>query len=554
MIRRGSYRLFLMAFLGLSAVLVPLSISSASQAPVVASDNAKTLNVSLPGPFNGCTFLDSGAGPTTGAILDLVRPSAFQTTSGGNLIGAGGPIASAELTSLAPETVQYTIGANEKWSNGAPFTGNALVSWWLRARHLDSVQGDGYRAISTMSVSRAGQMVTAVFATPYADWNLLFRDVEALGSAKGCSLRLLVSRPSLGPYMVQSASARRIVLVMNKHWPSYVNRFGRIVISDGDIITSSGASQFVSYTLAVDRAHIQELSSHPTVLSHIGSSSYVEEMTFAPARTLSAQLVIREALSWAVDRQGLLNRLWGSVTFSPSVAASALYSQGQSFYPGGSGNGPTAQTTTSTTTPSAATNGLADCPICTIEVLRSAGYHRSSIGWTLNGANPIGVKVISGPSGLDQSVSQYVEQQWEHLGIVVSAVKASSDVAAAKAAATNVADVAIFSRPTITAVSYAARSWSGPAYTDSFPTGVRSAAVTDLFSQAMAIFNPVTASATWLAMDKSLMTSYWVRPLFTAPSLLEWSNTVSNVVGSFSTQGLLDQAPNWSTATKTAQP
>ena len=45
-------------------------------------------------------------------------PSAFLTTSAGNLYGENGPIASAELTSLTPETVKYTIAPNEKWSNG----------------------------------------------------------------------------------------------------------------------------------------------------------------------------------------------------------------------------------------------------------------------------------------------------------------------------------------------------------------------------------------------------------------------------------------------------
>ncbi|NNN02270.1 MAG: hypothetical protein HKL86_10610 [Acidimicrobiaceae bacterium] len=554
MIRNGSLRLVAIGVLALSAVVVPLSISSAAPAPVVVSDNAKTLYVSLPGPFNGCTALDSGAGPTTGAILDLVRPSAFLTTSGGSLAGAGGPIATAELISLSPETVQYTIASNQHWSNGAPFTGNALVSWWQRARHLNSVQSDGYRSIASMKVSRAGQEVTTVFSSPYADWDLLFRDVEALGSAKGCSLGLLKSRPSLGPYVVQSASSQRIVLVMNKRWPSDPNRFGRLVITDTGLIPKSDATPFVDYSLSVDRAHIQELSSHPTVLSHIGSSSNIEEMTFAPKRPLTRLFVIREALSWMVNRQSLLNRLWGSVTFSPSIAASALYSQGQPSYPGGSGNGPSAQTTTSTTVASAATNGLNDCPSCSIQVLRVAGYRRSLAGWTLHGSTPLSVTVSSGPSGLDSSVARFVEQAWSHLGIIVHAQKAPSDVAAAQRAASNRVDVAIFTRPTITAVSFAARSWSGPAYPDTFPSGIRTAVVTSLFNQAMSIFNPVTASATWLTMDQDLMTAFWVRPLFTAPSLLEWSNSVTNVYGSFSASGLLDQVPKWTTATASPQP
>lgn len=547
MIPSGLGRLLSLAALGISLVLIPLGVSSATTTTLKASNNAKTVYISLPGPFNGCTFLDSGAGSTTDGILDLLRPSAFQVGVNGNLAGAGGPIASAELTSLSPETVKYTIAPAQKWSNGAPFTGNALVGWWMRARKLNSVQSDGYRSIKSMTVAQAGLSVTAVFSTPYADWNLLFRDVEALGSAHGCSLTTFAHRPSLGPYQVASAGTHRIVLTMNRTWPQDLNRFGRIVITDGAVIPSSRATQFVNYTLSVDRAQLQALSSHPTVLSHIGSSNLIEEMTFAPARPLTERLGIRQALSWWINRQNLLNQLWGSVTFSPSVAVSALYSQGQASYPGGSGNGPTAQTTTSTTTPSAVTNGLPDCASCAIEALRGLGYRRTALGWSVNGGSVLAIRVVVGPSGLDQSVARYVETQWERLGIVVYAVKANSDMAAAAAAAANNADVAIFSRPTITAPSYAARSWSGPPFLDSYPSGIRSAVVNRLFAQGTGIFNPVTATATWLQMDQVLMTEFWVRPLFTTPSLLEWSNSVTGVVSSFSPAGLMDQVTNWTT-------
>ena len=86
--------------------------------------------------------------------------------------------------------------------------------------------------------------------------------------------------------------------------------------------------------------------------------------------------------------------------------------------------------------------------------------------------------------------------------------------------ATNADDLSIFTRPTVTAVSYTARSWSGPGYADAYPSGWRTVAVTALFNQAIANFNPVTAASTWLQMDQKILTSYWVRPLFTSPSLV----------------------------------
>jgi len=63
-----------------------------------------------------------------------------------------------------------------------------VISWpggSTRARFV-SVKSDGYRTISSLNVTNGGLSVTAIFATPYAEWNLLFRDVEAQDGTYGC--------------------------------------------------------------------------------------------------------------------------------------------------------------------------------------------------------------------------------------------------------------------------------------------------------------------------------------------------------------------------------
>jgi peptide/nickel transport system substrate-binding protein len=544
MVRRGSFGWGALFALAVAAVLIPIGRSGAS--PVKTNSlNDKTINVSLPGPFNGCTYFDAGATPTTEAINDLIVPSAFLTTSAGNLYGESGPIASAELTSLTPETVKYTITPNEKWSNGTSFNGNDLLGWWLRARALRTVLSDGYRDIKTLSVSKDGDVVTAVFATPYADWNLLFRDVEALGTQGSCSLASLLARPSLGPYAVTSATSSRVVLTMNKHWPVDTDRFGRIVITDAGAIPASDSAYYVNFSLAVNRALVQAISARPNVMSHIGTSSNIEEISFASNRTLIKRVAVREALSWSINRQSLIDQLWGAVTFSPSVAVSALYSQGQSNYPGPAGTAPSSQTTTTTVAQGTAHNGLGDCLQCALDVLSQSGFLDSSGGWTTAAGTPLVLRMAVGPSDLDHTVGAAVVSEWAAIGIKVNVVDVASDVAAAVATATNSVDLALFTRPTITAVSYAARSWSGPGYADAYPSGWRSVAVTALFNQATANFNPVNAASTWLQMDQKIQSSYWVRPLFTTPSLLAWTNTLTGVTTSFSVPGLLDEEPIW---------
>ncbi len=472
-------------------------------------------------------------------------PSAFLTSSAGNLYGENGPITSAELTSLTPETVKYTIAANEKWSNGNTFNGNDLVGWWLRARALRSVLSDGYRDIKSLSVAPGGLEVTAIFTTPYAEWNLLFRDVEALGTQPGCTMADWSARPTLGPYDLMSVARNRVVLVMNRHWPVDKNRFGRIVITDSNAIPSSSSAHFASFSLIVNRAEVQNISAHPDIQSHIGSSSEIEELSFAATRPLTARIAVREALSWSIARQSLIDQLWGAVTFSPSASVSALYSQGQAQYPGPTGAPPTSQTTTTTLAPSTAHNGLADCFSCAGDVLTSAGFTRTTKGWVTKSGKYLALTLAVGPSDLDQSVSSSVAAGWTSLGVKVHVVHEPSEIAAAVATATNSDDLALYTRPTITTVSYTARSWSGPGYDDAYPSSWRSTAITKLFSQAVENFNPVTATSTWLTMDQQIQKSYWVRPLFTPPSLQAWSTSLVGVTTSFSVPGLIDQIPVW---------
>jgi len=547
MFSRRGWRALVLSVLVLGAFVVPVTLSNAAQIVINANENAHTLLLSLPGPFNGCSYLDPGATPTSNAILDLLRPSAFVTGANGTLVGENGAIASAELTSLQPETVRYTIASGQKWSNGAAFTGHDLVSWWRRARSLASVTSDGYRAIKSLTLSRNALTVTAVFSSAYADWDQLFRDVESIGPSTGCAIANLLTKPSLGPYRVTSASSNRVVLNMNTSWPLDPNRFGRVVITDQQTLPSTKSAVYAGYTLAVTSSQIQTISARPSMLSRIASSSNIEELTFAPHSYFSRNVAVRQALSWSISRQSLIEHLFGAVTLIPQIAASAIYSQGQSQYPG-TGPGLSGELTTTTISNEGASNGLTDCSVCAGDVLVQSGYRRTASGWINRAGKLLSVRLAVGPSFLDRKAAALIENNWTTLGVSTKVLQENSDIQASQAAATSAADVAIFARPTLTTPSYAARSWSGPAYADTYPSGVRRAAVTTLFNQASTIFNPVTAAATFLQLDQIIMKDYWVRPLFTAPSLTVWTSTLVTVQNSFTVTGFADQLPTWSIA------
>ncbi len=270
---------------------------------------------------------------------------------------------------------------------------------------------DGYRAIKSLVVATNGLSVTATFASPYADWELLFRDIEAPGTTPGCAIGNLVSRPSLGPYSVSKATASRIVLSMNPQWPLDPNRFGRIVITDNQNLPASFNSNYADYTLALDSASIVALSNHPTLDSHIGSSNNIEELTFAPGTPITSQLALRKALSLSISRQSMIDTLFGSVTYSPSVAASAIYSQGQSQYPGTVGLESRRPDDHHHDAREGQSGGLRD--LCARRSAASAGYTRTSAGWIDGSAKPLTIVLGVGSSVLDHSVAKLVVADWK---------------------------------------------------------------------------------------------------------------------------------------------
>ncbi|MHB8826586.1 MAG: ABC transporter substrate-binding protein [Acidimicrobiales bacterium] len=534
----------------LAGILVFSSVAPAQS----VTDNQRTLIVSLPGPFSGCGFLDSGANATSNAINDLLLPSAFATNPNGNLIGVGGPIASAELVSLTPETVVYTIAPHQRWSNGEPFTGRDLAAWWRRARALASVLSDGYRAIRTLKVGDKGLSVTATFSRPYANWNHLFRDVEAPGTLAGCDISSLVTRPSLGPYRVRSATSSRIVLAMNSRWALDPGRYGRLVLVADANLPTTASTLFVGYSYSVTSGALQSLSTKPWMSSHLGNVSAIEEMTFAPKSATTRRILVREALSWFINRQSLINHLWGSVTFSPSIAASALYSQGQSDYPGSAGTGPSNQTPTTrvTTTLPLGRVGAADCASCAPGALTSAGFVKVQGRWQSATGAPLSITVATGPSDIDRKTTNLLAAAWRAAGVTVTVQTVGSDLSAAQSVAQSHVDVAVFSRPTSTSPFYTARSYTGPAFPDTYPSGLNLPFATTLYARAQANFNPAAAVATWHRLDEMLLSSYWVRPLFTPPSLVAWTSTVGGVNGALSVPGFTDEITGWNTIPATS--
>jgi ABC-type transport system substrate-binding protein len=284
------------------------------------------------------------------------------------------------------------------------------------------------------------------------------------------------------------------------------------------------------------------------------------ELTFAPSTFVSSNINVRQGLSLSIQRQLILNELWGAVTFSPAPATSMLLAQGQSGYPGGSGPGPTqgstttsvASSETTSTTPSSTGNTVGDCLACAISSLTKDAGFKLVGGIYRNASNKaLVVHMAVGPSNFEKKTANAIADQWRKIGIVVYLYFFTDDASAQHAVATNRYDVGMITRTASTTPSVLARSFFGECFADSFSSGVRTALLNKQFNSAISNFNPVSALVTWRTFDQTVLSQFWVRPIATIPTFTILSNSLSNADGSLSVQGFVDQIPLWGTVITT---
>ncbi len=469
------------------------------------------------------------------ALLGLIRPSAYIIGTHNQLQGEGGAFVSAELVSLTPQTVVYTLDTQLRWSNGQHFSARDVTAWWRRARSIPLSQFQGYRDIARMTTSVDGRTVTVVFGSPDTNWNTLFRDIEPTSSAaRTCSLSDLVKRPSLGPYRLVSLSSTRAVLKSNPAWTNNFNRFGRVTLQ----ALSTWPSQTKYLVRYSDQTNSSLVADRPKVLleSRLIPSSFIEEIQFAPNRPLTRTIALRRTWSWLINRQNLVQGLFSQYTLTAQVADSAFFAQNQSGFVGAPGSEEVASL--------AKASAMVDCLSCARRWLRDAGYSLNGQRLSKNG-NTVTLTLVTGPTMSDQMTADAVIAQLRDRGIQVTRRSAASDALAAHLAFANQVDLAIFERPVSVLAVTPSVSLSPPFYADSFAIGRISTDVQTAVASANADFNPLTALATMHSADEAVLNTYLIRPLFTPPAFLQWTPAVANTGAPSGLDAVVDQIVNW---------
>ncbi len=184
---------------------------------------------SLPTNFNPSS--PAGANEITTEVMEQVWPQAFLTEPQLGTTTEPGFVEDAEVESLSPFTVVYTLNPKAVWSDGTPIGVADFVYNWheqvLWARHLpDSGLAAGYDDITSITAGSGGSVITVTFSQPFTEWESLFSDLVPahIGQAYGWAAAFQGFDPSRvvsgGPFEITSFTpGKELVLSRNpRYW------------------------------------------------------------------------------------------------------------------------------------------------------------------------------------------------------------------------------------------------------------------------------------------------------------------------------------------------
>lgn len=488
-----------------------------------------------------------------------VGPPVTRTTPKG---GSGAASASGSALTVAATTTAETPAA--------PPTGTTTPSILPGATGITG-PSMGYRQIASITPANHGRSFTVVFMRPYADWQSLFDDLLPArvlrrdGWNPTCTTVDPAVDLSAGPFVIHKVVPKHeVVLVRNPRWWEQPPNLSRLVIK-----FASGPAQLarwldkgvvdVALPAGFDQHFLESVTSKASLLSESQPSTTFLQVEFSTTSTLTAPLAMRNALAHAIDRRSVVNKLVGWADTMIVPAASHLYSQSQSGYPGHKppplqvsgqpGYTPGSAAKSRTSTPFPATADLA----ATAHLMSDMGYAKGPSGaWESVTGTTVALRlaVDDGDSWAKRAGAE-IARQLGAAGFAITVVGASSAQAAGEALSSGAADMALLPMHSSPYPSQAIAWYTpllGPAGQNGSEdwSGFDDPTVDTLLEKAAEELNPVDAAPLYTEVDAVLWKDMVALPLCAQPSVLAWSGRTAGVSANLIGPSLLWSAQSWS--------
>ena len=531
-----------------------LGSSAQGGAATVAPQTA--LSSSLPELFSGCDPVGANPSSSTVQALSLVLPQAFTSTPKGTIIQATSFLDQAEVQSLKPLVIMYSINKGAKWVDNRAIGLSDFVSTWKWGAKGVGPAAIQYRQIQSIKKGKSTSQVLVRFSTPTSNWRALFSPLlpatVSRSALTSCSIPSGATDLSAGPYVIASGSPSVITLVPNPRWWGPAPAFTQITLSGR---VNASVSQFTT-PLQVGLAEatwfpsgvLEGIVSEPGVSSRVDFSNRIVSLDFATLRS-GVPLGVRQAISLLINRPLLIQDSVGQIDTSITPATSHLIAQGQPNYTPLSASPATDSTTTSTTPVSATSASRAK------KALTQAGYHLDNGVWVTPQGQPF---TLTTSVPLDDYWSlksaTIIREQLGAQGIKVRLSFVSSSVVVAQNVRSAKTMSGIVARPTDLYAAHSA-GWftTSPVGPNSiYWAGYQKKSLNTLAKQASMNMNPTDAVPLYETIDNALWSAMPSLPLFTEPDVLAWSTDIDGVVLDPYPPGTLSALLSWKLISATA--
>ena len=539
------------------ALLLCLVLLSSSPQVGAASSSPETgLSSSLPEPFAGCDPVGANPSASTVQALSLVLPEAFTSTPKGTITQATSFLDQAEVQSLKPLVVIYSIKKGATWVDNRAIGLSDFVTTWKWGAKGVGPAATQYRQVVSIKKGKNASQVLVKFSTPTSNWRALFSPLlpatVSTSELASCSLPSAATDLSAGPYVIASASPSAITLVPNPRWWGPAAMFSEITLSGG---VNASATQFTTPLQAglaeatwFSPGVLEGIVSEPGVSSHVDFSNRIVSLDFATTRG-GLPFGVRQAISLLINRTRLIQDSVGQIDTYITPATSHLIAQGQPNY-----TPLTALTATDPTTTSTLPVSRSSASRATKALIR-AGYHLSNRVWVTSQGQPF---TLSMEAPLDDywslKTASLIRQQLGAQGIKVRISFVPSSVVVAQNLRTAKTMSGILARPTDLFAAHSAAWFTtssiGP--NSIYWAGYQKKSLNTLATQASMNMNPTDAVPLYETIDNALWSTMPSLPLFTEPDVLAWSTDIDGVVLNPYPPGTLSALLSWKLITASA--
>lgn len=537
------------------------SLPSDAGQPRLVGDPHAVVTVIVPSvPTNLNPHVLDAESPATEMVTSLTDPQVFQVGPKLSPVLDTNFVISAEVQSVNPMTVVYTLNPKAVWSDGVPIGIQDFVFNWEQQTStsgsesrdadvtLDTESTLGYRDIETITGPSTGDTVKVVFDKPYADWEDLFNNLipehmaNTIGWDDGYAKPGAQAFVSGGPYRIKEwLPGKRIVLERNPRWWGTPAKVATLVIEKGpsedeskDLVesVSSGAAQVV-YTDDFDEEVLGSISSDPRIQSQLNLGTTMLQVVFDLHKPLDASVDVREGIALSLDRSELVQDLIQPVDPNVQVDDDFLSVNAEGNY-----------------TKDGTLYDYSDTQLATTD-LDSAGLSRNASGSWTSGGSPVTIDFTwASDDPWSQLVAPTIEAELIGAGFEVRADPVDASQLSSSQLSGSAWDLALapvaadpYTGQMVQAYSTAEAATGQGASTNA--SGFESAQVDTLFELAATQLDPVHADALYQQIDQILWQDLPAIPLFAEPTLVFGSASVRGVQPDDWVVGPLWSAPAW---------